>query len=233
MTVPTLTNLPSAPNRLDSPATFSSDVDAFLSGMVTLQTEWNASATQFNAEILQFNTDFATTVAELESLILSAENAAQVVNFDGNYNAGTTYAAGRTVLYSGLYYVSLQAGNTGNTPASSPAWWAALLIKTLPTVALGSGWNIDCNAGVDFTKTVASTDAFTISNVPASGVYTFVLEIAYTSGTITFFSGYTVKWPESLSGLQPTFAGGNKYKLAFEIRGGTTVIDVLSVQGYA
>lgn len=46
------------------------------------------------------------------------------------YNAGTTYALGDQVsVFSGVsstvatMYESLQAGNTGNTPASSPAWW--------------------------------------------------------------------------------------------------------------
>lgn len=44
------------------------------------------------------------------------------------YNAGTTYALGAYVGVAGtlgeiLIYKSLQASNTGNTPASSPAWW--------------------------------------------------------------------------------------------------------------
>lgn len=45
------------------------------------------------------------------------------------YNAGTTYAAGATA-YRGTVgqlltvYTSLQNGNTGNTPESSPAWWS-------------------------------------------------------------------------------------------------------------
>lgn len=44
------------------------------------------------------------------------------------YNAGTTYAAG-DLVYVGTVglaltvYESLQAGNTGHTPASSPSWW--------------------------------------------------------------------------------------------------------------
>lgn len=46
------------------------------------------------------------------------------------YNAGTTYAAGVQVsVTSGLVstvYVSLAGSNTGNTPASSPTWWARI-----------------------------------------------------------------------------------------------------------
>lgn len=45
------------------------------------------------------------------------------------YAAGTTYPAGATVSVAGLLgaldcYTSLQAANVGNTPASSPTWWA-------------------------------------------------------------------------------------------------------------
>lgn len=44
------------------------------------------------------------------------------------YAAGTTYALGNTVGVAGAaglvtIYQSLAAGNTGNAPASSPAWW--------------------------------------------------------------------------------------------------------------
>ncbi len=39
------------------------------------------------------------------------------------YNAGTTYALGAEVYVLTRRYESLQAGNTGNAPASSPAWW--------------------------------------------------------------------------------------------------------------
>jgi hypothetical protein len=40
------------------------------------------------------------------------------------YAAGTTYAQGNGVIYTdGKLYVSLQGGNTGNTPSSSPTQW--------------------------------------------------------------------------------------------------------------
>jgi hypothetical protein len=47
------------------------------------------------------------------------------------YNAGTTYAANAIASVSGAnnshtVYKSLQAGNTGNTPSSSPLWWEAV-----------------------------------------------------------------------------------------------------------
>lgn len=41
------------------------------------------------------------------------------------YAAGTTYAAGARVIRTGTHriYESLQAGNIGNTPETSPTWW--------------------------------------------------------------------------------------------------------------
>ena len=43
----------------------------------------------------------------------------------GEYAAGATYALGDRVIVSAAHkiYESLQAANTGNTPADSPAWW--------------------------------------------------------------------------------------------------------------
>ena len=40
------------------------------------------------------------------------------------YDGTATYAALQSVLYGGNIYVSLQDGNTGNTPSSSPTWWS-------------------------------------------------------------------------------------------------------------
>lgn len=42
------------------------------------------------------------------------------------YAGGTTYAAGVVVISSGVLYVSRAGSNTGNTPASSAAWWTII-----------------------------------------------------------------------------------------------------------
>jgi len=138
-------------------------------------------------------------------------------------------------FYSGNLWLLITNSTdiTADVPGTS-AKWTKIGGQTEASSALGSGWTINCASGYnDFTKTVASTDAFLISNVPASGVFTFVLEITYTSGTITFWTGYTVNWPESIGGTQPGFQAGHVYKLAAEIRGGTTVIDILGIVDYA
>ena len=232
----TITAPPTAPSRAD-PSTFATRADAHVSWQATNATQLNTLSGQINTVAGEVNTNRTNAQAAqvaAETAQTAAENAAALVDFMGTYAGGTTYALGESVYYNGLYWVSLQAGNTGNTPAGGSAWWAQTLPLNLPSSALGSGWNIDCNAGFsDFTKTVASTDAFTLSNVPSAGVvYTFVLEITYTSGTITFFSGYTVNWPEALGDAAPTFVAGHRYKIAFEIRGGTTVVDVIGLADF-
>lgn len=44
----------------------------------------------------------------------------------GAYSAGTTYSMYQLVVSSGVMYYSLQDGNTGNTPASSPTFWQTI-----------------------------------------------------------------------------------------------------------
>ncbi|TPJ95597.1 hypothetical protein FJ872_33000 [Mesorhizobium sp. B2-5-9] len=77
---------------------------------------------------------------------------------------------------------------------------------------------IDCSAGNFFTKTIAATSTFTVSNVPSARSYAFTLRLTYTSGTITWFSG--VNWAGATT---PTLTGGKVYLVMFQTDdGGTT-----------
>ncbi|GGA59855.1 hypothetical protein GCM10011507_09220 [Edaphobacter acidisoli] len=49
-----------------------------------------------------------------------------VANYTGNYSAATNYGLHDAVSYDGSTYISLVAGNVGNTPSSSPTQWAVL-----------------------------------------------------------------------------------------------------------
>ncbi|MBS1799037.1 MAG: collagen-like protein [Acidobacteria bacterium] len=49
-----------------------------------------------------------------------------VANYTGNYSSAANYALNDAVSYNGSTYISLVAGNAGNTPASSPLQWAVL-----------------------------------------------------------------------------------------------------------
>jgi hypothetical protein len=46
--------------------------------------------------------------------------------YRGDYASGTNYALGDVVVWQGASWVSLVAGNAGQTPNSSPAWWGVL-----------------------------------------------------------------------------------------------------------
>lgn len=68
----------------------------------------------------------------METLALAATDG----SFQGAYAGGTTYAKGETVVSGGVFYVSMQNANTGNTPASSPAWWYSPLSAFLTASAI-------------------------------------------------------------------------------------------------
>jgi Collagen triple helix repeat (20 copies) len=46
--------------------------------------------------------------------------------YRGGYSSGVGYGVGDAVTYQGGSYISLAAGNAGNTPGLSPAWWEVL-----------------------------------------------------------------------------------------------------------
>lgn len=84
-----------------------------------------------------------------------------IVLFYAAWAAGTTYAAGAAVSYSGLTYVSLSAGNIGNTPSSSPTRWIAASLTLAPgyydsTVAYAIGQFVTY-LGTNYVCIVAST----------------------------------------------------------------------------
>lgn len=72
-----------------------------------------------------------------------------------------------------------------------------------------------------FTKTINGNETFTISNVPASGMFEFIIEIVLTSGSITWWSG--IRWP---GGSAPTgLTTGVRHVFGFyTINGGTNYV---------
>jgi hypothetical protein len=83
--------------------------------------------------------------------------------------------------------------------------------------------SIDLASGTNdfFTKTITTNSTFTITNVPSSGVFQFLIEIVLTSGSITWWSG--IKWP---GGAAPSgLATGVSHVFGFYTRdGGTTYV---------
>lgn len=81
-----------------------------------------------------------------------------------------------------------------------------------------SASDIDCSKGNYFYKTVSGNTTFTVSNIPSSNVsgslvYSFTLEIAYTSGNITWFPN--ISWVNSST---PTLATTKTSLLMFVTR---------------
>ncbi len=76
---------------------------------------------------------FLSGAASLVTAINIVDGSAQNVRVHPNtyngaftvaaYNAGTTYAVGDYVSKIGYNWISLQAGNIGHTPETSPTWW--------------------------------------------------------------------------------------------------------------
>ena len=122
-----------------------------------------------------------TGVTGVTGIIGATGQAGISVTWEGSYNALTTYDLNDGVTDGGISYVSLQAANTGNTPASEPTWWQLLALNgaagvtgvTGPTGLTGvtgvtgadgalNAWSLLGNSGtVDGTNFIGTTD-----NVP-------------------------------------------------------------------
>ncbi len=99
-----------------------------------------------------------------------------VVIYYAAWAVGTTYAAGKTIRDVDIYYVSLVAGNLGNTPASSPVQWAAISTTLAPayydsTVAYTIGQFVTYS-GLLYVCVLAST-----GNLPTNATYWAAQEV--------------------------------------------------------
>jgi len=87
MTISTISTLPTAPARTDTPATFISRADAFLAALVTMQSELNTSIGEMNTDIGQANTDAATVTSLYDSFddrYLGAKSSDPALDNDGD-----------------------------------------------------------------------------------------------------------------------------------------------------
>lgn len=250
MPAPHITPLPTPPSRSQSPTTFSTDADAFLGALPDFQSEANAQADYLDG----IADDVAADATAAAASALAAENAANiaaaVADYQGAYNAGTTYQIGQSVSYGGNLYVA-NTINTGVTPVDGANWYLiangdvtlngvqALTNKTIayasntltgvaPTAnptftgtatfaAAKSGVTavaasaIDCAVGNYFTKTATGALTWTVTNVPATGAFSFILELTNGgAGAQTWMSG--IKWP---SGTAPTLVASGVDLLGF------------------
>lgn len=115
---------------------------------------------------------------------------------------------------------------TGAAPLASPTFTGTITTATadllgsvrsnITTVAASA---VDCSLGNYFIKTAAGALTWTVTNVPASRAYSFILELTNGgTGTQTWFSG--IKWP---GGTAPTLVASGVDVLGFITDdGGTT-----------
>jgi len=106
MTVPTISTLPPAPQRTQTPEAFATTADTFVASLATLVSETN------------------TTVGAINNALAGA-----LVTFNayqGDWSAGT-YASGDVVRNDGVFYISLTGSNTQEPPGTN---WQALNIAS-------------------------------------------------------------------------------------------------------
>lgn len=139
-------------------------------------------------------TDVDVTVQSLASKLATADIGVTVQGYDANT---VKTAATQTLTNKTL---------TSPELSGSPFVNGSLKSNIVSVAAL----DINCSAGNYFTKTIGGSSTFTVSNVPASGVYSFTLELTHNGGTITWFSG--VVWP---GGTAPSLTSGKTHLFMF------------------
>lgn len=152
----------------------------------------------------------------------------------GIYANGSVGTAGQTLASNGssVYWstpVSVDwssPGSLGSNTANAATFTTlsttgsltsnGSIITNVVTVAASA---IDCNTGTYFTKTATGALTWTVTNVPASGAYSFILELTNGgTGTQTWMTG--TKWP---GGTAPTLVASGVDVLGFITDdGGTT-----------
>lgn len=111
-----ITPLPTVPNSNMSESVFDDTADTFLGALPTFQSEANDLADDVNTKASQVATD-ADTASD------AAVAATAAANYQGDYDAGTTYAVGESVTYGGEVYVA-KTENTGVTPVEGANWFS-------------------------------------------------------------------------------------------------------------
>ena len=176
----------------------------------------NTIATQDNLIQATFKAEIATAQASAASI--SAANAAASTGA-AQWVSGTTYTIGTAVWFPITFaiYRRLTAGAGTTDPSADATNWGAQSFASLAsptftgnvgvrvagTTALDvngtqvmnivtvSGTDIICSSGNYFIKAVSANTTLTISGVPTSRAYGFMLEITHTNSA-------TITWPVSI-----------------------------------
>jgi hypothetical protein len=197
---------------------------------------------------------FAATLAATAVAAGSYGSASQVASFTVDGKGRLTAASNVSISLAAAAITGLAASATTDTTNASNITSGTLAAARLPsTAALTSGstitqqyaarstvtassgtYTLDVTAGNEFVTAAAIAGATTInlsglSSVPASGLWRGVLRFAYTSGTISWFTGnssYTVKWD---GGTAMTPTAGETECVVIEVYG--TTIEIAALKG--
>ena len=108
-----------------------------------------------------------------------------VANYMGNYVSTTNYGLHDAVSFNGSTYVSLIAGNVGNTPSASPAQWAELAAQG-PAGPVGAMGPAGAPGGAGAT---GATGPAGPQGPPASFQGTWLVGTSYGVGSVVGFGG--------------------------------------------
>ena len=108
-----------------------------------------------------------------------------VANYTGNYVSTTNYGLHDAVSFGGSTYVSLVAGNVGNTPSLSPAQWAVLAAQG-PAGPVGAQGPAGAPGAAGAT---GATGPAGPQGPPASFQGTWLVGTSYAVGSVVGFGG--------------------------------------------
>lgn len=163
-----------------------------------------------NADVVLTNADVVSTNADVvlcDQAVVDATAQAVIARegWEGEYNAGTTYAENEKVEYSGSSYISLQDANTGNTPdVGGTAYWDLIALSgeatphvDLPDMPDTTGANSDhdkryrlTHAGLKTANYTANAQEHVQGDVEAGGFYV-ELPTAPDAGTVVVVQNFT------------------------------------------
>ena len=124
---------------------------------------------------------------KVDQIITSTKTVTVDNVLDGSSGSVTSTMLANTIAIGTSLAVG-QSSATSNTKLDLNGGYAQNVVAL-------SGTSINCSLGNYFTKTVGSTTTFSVTNIPSSRVYSFVLEVTHNGGTLNWFSG--VKWPDN------------------------------------
>ena len=122
-----------------------------------------------------------------------------VVNYLGNYLSGTNYGVADAVSFGGSTYVSLVAGNHGNTPGLSPTYWAVLAAQGVAGAVGPQG--LQGAAGATGTAGVAGPAG--PQGPPVAFAGGWLIGTAYPVGTAVSYGGSSYVAIVANTGRQP------------------------------